>query len=221
MDDRANVADMLAVHAALTAELEGLVDLVDGVPSGDAERAGVVAEHYRLVTDLLELHHGGEDDFLWPVLLERDPGSEGLIDRMRSQHVGLDAILATTRPAFQRWADTGDPAAAALLSAGLAELSAAADAHFALEEAEVLPVAAATMTQPEWDRIGEHARSTLAAGDPMVTFRVFGMIADHNPPGVGEAMLAAMPPPVVEAWRTDGEPGYRAYRARLAGPGAS
>lgn len=214
-----DVSDMLAVHGALRSEIEGLSTLVAHVEPGDAERAAIVGEHYALITRLLSAHHHGEDLLLWPVLSERQPAAADLVARMQRDHAGLEQVLAETDPAAQRWSTSGDPAAGALLAAGLAELSAEVDAHFAVEEAGVLPVAARTLTEQEWAAIGEHSRGDLAAQSPQLLMRALGTILDHCSPEAAASITAAMPPPALAAWTSVGEPDYRAYQARVQGTG--
>ena len=212
-----DVSDMLAVHGALRSELDTLSTLVAHVEPGDAERAAVVGEHYALITRLLSAHHHGEDQLLWPVLGDREPEAADLVARMQHDHATLERVLEETDPAARRWSESGDAASGALLEAGLAELSATVDAHFALEEAQVLPIAARTLTEEEWAAIGDHSRGELAADSPQLLMRALGTILDHCSPEAAASLTSAMPPPALAAWTNVGEPDYRAYRARLDG----
>src|SRR5689334_20924962 len=67
-----DVHDMVVVHKAFRRELRLIPELVRAVPAGDTTRAAVVAGHARLVLQGLHLHHTGEDELLWPKLLQRD-----------------------------------------------------------------------------------------------------------------------------------------------------
>ena len=72
-----NVHDMVIVHRAFRRELAVIPRLVRAVPAGDTRRAAVVARHARLVLQGLHLHHTGEDELLWPKLLERGHARRG------------------------------------------------------------------------------------------------------------------------------------------------
>ena len=103
-----NVHDMVIVHRAFRRELAVIPRLVRAVPAGDTRRAAVVARHARLVLQGLHLHHTGEDELLWPKLLERstpeapprpareDPSRRGGIGRAcgeRSRSVGWFGMM--------------------------------------------------------------------------------------------------------------------------------
>ena len=79
-----DVHDMVVVHRLFRRELIDLSRLIRAVAPGDVERAAVVAGHARLVLAGLHLHHTGEDDLLWPKLLERAAPSADLVAHMQS-----------------------------------------------------------------------------------------------------------------------------------------
>jgi hypothetical protein len=65
--------EMVVVHTAFRRELGAAPGLVRGVAAGDRARSQVVGDHVQLLLDMLHHHHVGEDDLLWPKLLERVP----------------------------------------------------------------------------------------------------------------------------------------------------
>ena len=67
--------EMVVVHTAFRREIGAAPGLVRGVAAGDRARAHVVGDHVGLLLEMLHHHHVGEDDLLWPKLLERVPGS--------------------------------------------------------------------------------------------------------------------------------------------------
>lgn len=60
--------------------------MVRAVPAGDVPRAKQIAAHPAEVLSTLHHHHTGEDELLWPKLLQRAEMERPLIERMESQH---------------------------------------------------------------------------------------------------------------------------------------
>ena len=84
-------------------------------------------------------------------------------------------------------------------------------AHLDDEERLVVPLAAVTMTQDEWNAIGEHARGSIPQEQ---IFLVFGLLLEPLDDDERAFMLAPLPPPVRELWDTVGEPGWEQYSAQ-------
>jgi Hemerythrin HHE cation binding domain len=100
-----NVHDMVVVHRVFRREFRLLPQLVRGVAPGNTARATVVAGHARRCLTGLHLHHSGEDDLLWPKLLERAAPETALIERMEAQHERVHSAVVTLtgrKPAAQR-----------------------------------------------------------------------------------------------------------------------
>jgi hypothetical protein len=99
----ADVRDMYVVHRAFRRELGLLPGLVRAVAPGDTARATVLARHARMCLQGLHLHHTGEDELLWPKLLERCTPDAELIHRMEAQHERVHDALEDLGPALDRW----------------------------------------------------------------------------------------------------------------------
>lgn len=211
-EERPDTRDMLVVHQVFRREYGLLPDLVRGVPDGDSQRAAVVADHHRLVADLLHVHHTGEDLFVWPVLLDQAPACADLVERMQGQHARLEELLGQAGDAVRSWGATPTGEQADAAAAVLAELHATIDAHLSQEEAEVLPVCEQTMTPAQWHAIGEHGRAQVS---PDRIFLVFGMMLEDAPPEAGEMMLGSLPPEAQQAWAQAGRFQYADYVRRV------
>jgi hemerythrin-like domain-containing protein len=105
-----DVHDMVIVHRAFRRELRLIPRLVRAVPAGDTKRAAVVAGHARLALQGLHLHHTGEDELLWPKLLQRDPPDAELVYRMEAQHQVVEELVDRLGPAITRWVAEARPA---------------------------------------------------------------------------------------------------------------
>jgi hypothetical protein len=74
VSEKPDVNEMRVIHRVFRRELTALPGLVRRVPDGDIPRAEVVAGHARFMLNALHVHHTGEDENLWPLLLERAHG---------------------------------------------------------------------------------------------------------------------------------------------------
>lgn len=211
-DGRPDTRDMRIVHAVFRREYALLPHLVRGVEDGDTGRAGTVADHARLVSDLLHIHHTGEDVALWPVLLEQAPEAAAIVHRMQGQHEQLLDLLASTDVELPRWAAAPGRATGEAAATLLEDLRAALVGHLDEEEAEVLPLCERTMSVAQWHALGEHGRSHVP---PDRIFLVFGMMLEDAPPEAAALMLSDLPPEVQAAWAEVGKAQYADYVRRV------
>lgn len=91
----------------------------------------------------------------------------------------------------------------------------ALDAHLGAEEANILPVAAATMTQQEWGRLEKVASSGVPLGRQVL---MLGWMIDALGPDDGAVFVrTALPAPFRLAWSLVGARRFAAYKRRLVG----
>ena len=83
---RPDTSEMVFVHNCFRQQFRALPGLVRAVPDGDVGRAAVVVDFLAELTAALHHHHEGEDELMWPLLLERAPMDSALILRMEEQH---------------------------------------------------------------------------------------------------------------------------------------
>jgi hypothetical protein len=184
---------MPTLHTLFRRELRLAPALVRAVPSGDERRAGVVADHVRLVLDVLHHHHSIEDRMLWPLLLERVPSDVApIVELMEQQHEAAHALIeqaGTLLPALR----AGDVAGAARLADVLDVLHPVLVEHLDVEEQQVMPLAGRVLTAEEWDAIGDAGRAAFPRAQGTL---VLGMYAYEGSPIALAEMLADAPPPV-------------------------
>src|SRR6185437_13840055 len=87
------VQEMVVIHRIFRKEFRRFPDLVRGVPDGHLRRAADVAGYATFNLDAVHNHHTAEDEYLWPLLLERARPDAALIRRMAGQH---DRVAAYT-----------------------------------------------------------------------------------------------------------------------------
>jgi len=194
-----DVHDMVVVHRVFRRELRLIPELVRRVQPGDTALAAVLAAHGRLVLDGLEGHHTGEDELLWPKLLERCTPDADLVHRMEEQHDRVHDALEQLMPALDRWEAEARPAVTEEVAAGFDALRTALLPHLDEEERHILPLAARHISQAEWNQLGEHGtRKTKKSLLPIL----FGAICEEATPEERKEMLAVVPLPVRLLLRT-------------------
>ena len=198
---------MPVIHTLFRRELRLAGGLLRSVAEGDTARAAVVADHLELVGGILHHHHTAEDELLWPLMLERVPAELApIVHLMESQHGRVEQLLDESGPLVAQWRRTAGTTERDRLAELYDELVLALVEHLDAEEQRLLPIAARSVTQEEWERMGEVAR----AGTPKdKQFVVLGMIAyDGGPEGIA-LLLHGAPAPV--RWLLP-RLGARAYR---------
>ena len=185
---------MNVVHTFFRREVRLAAGLVRRVEPGDTARSAIVGQHLDLVGRALHHHHVTEDEMLWPLLLDRAPDQVApLVHLMQTQHARVHDLLERIAPLLTYWTTSADAASRDRLARLYDELSVGLVEHLDDEESRLLPVAAASLTEAEWNGLGEAGR----AGSPRSERSLmFGMMAYEGDPEVVTAMLASAPFPV-------------------------
>ncbi|MEV5148869.1 hemerythrin domain-containing protein [Streptomyces sp. NPDC052727] len=189
--DRADVRDMLVVHNAFRQAYEKAPDLVRDVAPGDTGRAKTVADHLQLIEDFLHLHHKGEDELLWPKLVERAPSElSPTLHLLEEQHVEIDKLMSEISSLLTTWRGDANTADGEKLAHSLGLLGSKLEDHLKLEEEEVLTQVDQYLTAKEWHQLGDHAINGLPKSKLPI---VFGMLAELAEPAVVTLMLSSAP----------------------------
>lgn len=207
-----DVRDMLVVHRAFRREFRLAPRLVRAVVPGDTSRAAVVADHARLILTGLHLHHSGEDELLWPKLLERTAPEAALIARMEAQHDRVAHHIELLTPALTRWQAEARAAVTEEVAGLFDALEAALLEHLRDEEQHILPIAARHVSQREWDQLGEHAGTAMSPADRPV---LLGMILEEATAEEARTLTANLPVPVRLIAKLVFLPRYRRYTKKL------
>ena len=212
-DQRPDVTEMVAVHRVFRNAFAMAPQLIGGVADGDLERAGLVGGFYDAVLKFLHAHHSGEDDLLFPKLLERAEDPE-LVARINGQHELVDHALAVAEATLTEWALDGSATTAARLVGEIETLSAATLPHLDEEEAEILPIVTEHITLTEWQELPGHA---MKATDPADLWLILGLVREQMSDEQKARMEEGMPPPLVEGWKSVGLDAYKSKVAALVG----
>jgi hemerythrin-like domain-containing protein len=156
-----DVRDMAIVHRLFRQAYDEAARLVRVAPTPSAGRVTFLADHIDLVLGGLHSHHQDEDELLYPKLIERAPEQAPMTEQVEHEHqviaTGLDAASAACTAWRQRpSAETGEA-----LAAALDHLNTVVQPHLDDEEQKVVPLAAVTLTQQEWDAMGKRGMSSI------------------------------------------------------------
>lgn len=154
---------LILVHRIFRWLYRELPLLVRDVAPGDLARAAIVGDYARLDFFALHLHHETEDTVLWDRLEQRDPACGIHVELMRTQHAEVSRQLGELEPQLEPWTATADPALGERFAAGIEGLRDTLLVHLGREEDTIMPVAAAVMSQREWDELETHTRAVLMA----------------------------------------------------------
>ena len=215
---RCDTADLIMFHRFLRMMFHEAPALVERVDEGDRRQAGRVAGHIAQIATALHQHHHGEDVYVWDDLATRTPACALHVSQMRTQHAEITELLERLRTALAPWSTSASRADAAVLLVAITRLTTTLDRHLGQEEREILPVAAVSFTQAEWDRLAEHGRATAPKDWALVQL---GFMLESMPDAERAEFLRALPAFVRVLWSVVGRAQYRRYRARLYGPEAA
>ena len=213
-----DTSDMVMIHNLYRKVFREASELVAAAKSADTTRAGVLSDHLAELAESVHHHHHTEGVTLWDQLEAAAPGCEPHVERMKAEHRALsDALdrLTELLPAWRASASEKDHAAVARALAGVL---ASLNEHLGDEEVSILPIAAKSMTQAEWNKIGEMGR----AGTPRdKQFVQLGFILDSMPEAEREAWRKQnLPGPVWLLYKLIGKRQYEKHRALVYGTAA-
>ena len=209
---RPNTRDMLGIHQVFRDAFGLAPQLVGSVCNEPHDRVEAVAGYYSNVLAMLHAHHEGEDELIWPKLLERAPERADLIARMQADHAGLADALEESERRLAAWRDEPDIDRGASLAAALATLGVLCAAHFDAEERMVLPLAAEVCTVEEWGELPGHAMRSFS-GDRI--WLILGLVQEQMPIEARAEMEANLPPPVREMWQGSGRAQFERFITAL------
>jgi hemerythrin-like domain-containing protein len=205
--------DMRIVHGLLRALYLDAACLVRSVGSDQPARQAAVGRHIGFLVDALSSHHRVEDVLLWETLEQRAPQCALHVGQMRSQHAEMHALLDDLAGPLAAWRLGGGPDDGTV-SGLLERIRASLDRHLGDEERLILPVASTTMTQSEWNSLGEMG-SRHTPKD--MQFVLLGFLLRSLPDAARDAwMRRTLPLPVRVLWTLLGRRRFDRYRAALA-----
>ena len=194
---------MYVMHDALRRELRHLTRITAD-PTRDPRDLLRGAVGWEMFTRYLHVHHGAEDDVLWPAIrpaVADRPDELAVLDAMDAEHAMIDPGLAAFAEAVAD-RDAGPERLAAIV----ARLVTGLGAHLDHEEKEGLAVVDAHATPELLQRFGaEHGKRL--GGD---VSRYFPWLLEDAAPEDVEIALRPLPEPVRQAFHQQWRPAFAA-----------
>ncbi len=210
----ADSRDMYVIHSAFRREFPAAVSLVRAVPEHDVAAATRVADHLQLIVSVLTHHHQGEDDLVWPKVLQRGATDAApLVAIMESQHEELHTALDHVRACTEVWRRSAALPSREALAAALEAMLAPMMEHLDTEEEHLLPLIDRHLTAQEWAEVGAKGMSKTPKSQlPMI----FGMVLRDGQAEHIASLRSVIPAPVWFVMSRLGPRAYDRHMRRLA-----
>jgi Hemerythrin HHE cation binding domain len=207
-----DVRDMAIIHRTFRNMYNESARLVRTAPAPSPGRVTFLADHIDFGIAMLHVHHEDEDELLYPKLIQRVPEQAPMTEQVDHEHQLIKTALDEAAAACAAWrgrpsADTGEA-----LAASLDHLNSVVQPHLDDEEQKVVPLAAVTLTQQEWDAMGKHGVAQIPRNKRGVAF---GMILEPLSQADRAYMMKTLPAPVRMLYPILIERPWKKYAATL------
>ena len=156
-----DVRDMAIVHRTFRNAYDESARLVRAAPAPSPGRVTFLADHIDFAIAMLHNHHEGEDELLYPKLIERVPEQAAMTEQVDHEHQLIKTALDATSAVCATWRQRPSAETGEALAAALDHLNTVVQPHLDDEEQKVVPLAAVTLTQQEWDAMGRSGMSKM------------------------------------------------------------
>jgi Hemerythrin HHE cation binding domain len=188
-----DVRDMAIVHRTFRNAYDESARLVRAAPTPSPARVTFLADHIDFAIAMLHVHHEGEDELLYPKLIERVPDQAPMTEEIEHEHQLIKTALDAASAACAAWRQRPSAETGEALAAALDQLNAVTQRHLDDEEQKIVPLAAVTLTQQEWDALGKHGVAQIPRNKRGIAF---GMILDPLGEDDRGYMMRVLPGPV-------------------------
>lgn len=200
-----DTSDMHIPHNMFRAAFREMPALVTGVAAEDTQRSALVGSYVDNVVRFLDAHHGGEDELVWPLLVQRCPPEANLVARMEQQHAAVHQLRDRVDGVLETWTQTAEPVPGRELAEALESLRDQLEVHLGEEERDILPLASRNISAEEWGALPGHAMAHFT-GDKI--WLILGLVLEQMTDEQRKSTLALLPPPAVEMWTTEGNAAF-------------
>jgi hypothetical protein len=207
-----NVRDMAIVHRLFRKAYEESAQLVRAAPSPSPGRVTFLSDHIDLALAGLHIHHEDEDTLLYPKLIERAPEQAQMTEQVEHEHQLITAAVDAASAACATWRERPSAQTGEALASALGHLNTVVQPHLDDEEQKVVPLAAVTLTQQEWDALGKSGISKVPRKKRAIAF---GMMLDALDGEERAYMLKTIPAPMRMLLPVMIERPWRKYAATL------
>jgi hemerythrin-like domain-containing protein len=155
------VRDMAIVHRMFRQAYAEAARLVRANPTPSPGRVTFLADHIDLILGGLHSHHQHEDELLYPKLIERAPEQAPMTEQVEHEHQVIATALDAAMAACATWRQRPSAETGEALASALDHLNEVVQPHLDDEEQKVVPLAAVTLTQQEWDALGKRGMNSV------------------------------------------------------------
>jgi hemerythrin-like domain-containing protein len=151
---------MYVLHHAFRRDLAAFAAAVPVTPVEDLAAWRAMQQRWDRFAEILHNHHTGEDEGLWPLLLDRvdaagDAAARDTLEAMEAEHAQIDPLLSACAAGLRRLADGGTADDRAALAVRTAAARDGLGRHLAHEETEAIALIQRHMTDAEWRSLEE------------------------------------------------------------------
>ncbi|MFI5034623.1 MAG: hemerythrin domain-containing protein [Acidimicrobiales bacterium] len=203
---------MKIVHETFRRAYEEAAQLIRANPTPSPARVTFLADHIEFGLNMLHHHHEGEDAILYPLLVERVPDHATRTEQIDHEHQVVKQSIDSALTACSKWRTAPSDESAEKLASSLDNLNSDLVPHLDNEEREIVPLAAVTVTQEEWDSLAKHGIAAIPGNKKLIAF---GMILEPLNPADRAYMLSNLPPPVKVLYRVLGQRAWNRYATIL------
>jgi hypothetical protein len=207
-----DVRDMAIIHRTFRSAYEESARLVRAAPTPSPGRVTFLADHIDFGIAVLHHHHEGEDEMLYPKLIERVPEQAPMTEHVEHEHLAIKTALDEASAACAAWRQLPSAETGEALAASLDHLNEVVQPHLDDEEQKVVPLAAVTLTQKEWDAMGKHG---VASIPPKMRGVALGMMLEPLNESDRAYMMKHVPAPVRMLYPFLVERPWKKYAATL------
>ena len=207
-----DVRDMAIIHRTFRAGYTESARPAPAAPAPSPERVTFLADHIDFAIAALHIHHEGEDELLYPKLIERVPEQAPMTEEVEHEHQLVKTALDEASAACAAWRQRPTAETGEALAAALDQLNAVAQRHLDDEEQKIVPLAAVTLTQQEWDAVGKHGVAQIPRNKRGIAF---GMILEPLGEADRAVMMRSLPAPVRMLYPLLIERPWKKYAATL------
>ncbi len=157
---------MYLMHHAFRRDLAAFAAAVPRTPVADGHAWAALADRWGLFSSTLHNHHHGEDEHVWPALMQRAGGKDiAMLEAMEAEHAVIDPVLDACRDGFTVMATHPAEDVRSALAVRLVSAREHLARHLAHEEIDAIAFLQRVLSAKEWDAIEERLRSTLTLGE--------------------------------------------------------
>src|SRR5690348_3360669 len=186
------VRDMAIVHRLFRQAYDESARLVRAAPTPSPGRVTFLADHIDLAPAALHNHHEDEDTLMYPNLIQRAPDQAQMTEQVEHEHQVITTALDAASAACATWRERPSAETGETLAAALDHLNETVQPHLDDEEQKVVPLAAVTLTQQEWDAMGKAGISKIPRSKRGIAA---GMMLEPLDEADRAHMMKSVPPP--------------------------